>query len=507
MSCRGCAGGIWAAGLLALIAGCGRKEPAAVSEPGAATTASAPARAAASRAVAEDVPPELRRMSIEGIPVALAPRPDRALLVFFWSESDEGSRERIASAIRLYRRFHAHGLDALGICADSSEAAALSTAERWQMPWPIVMNAKGAGPRPAEVFGLTKTPAAVVATGRPAGSLKVVALDVSREDEAHTAVARVLGVDPARIAMPEKASPRKGWDHVGVPETVSSGYSVLAMSDSDEEEAAEVLVRALRERQDSSISDALMDVVYAARGRGYIGVVEKALTNLEPADQVRVFRSVMTRVGSGIEQVFPRVVAFDEKAAAVGGLSRWDRSQLGRALVLAGEYERGAALMRRVAEESADEPAWWYMVGWAELCAGRGQAAREAFSRAYRPDGRYSGTSPKLAGFVSGYLLGRVSEEELIRSEGAKVAHFFIGERRLFSGDREKALAAYRACVRHSDEPGSPWPSNWARVRIRQLQGSLGGLPQSLPEGQRPWLPEMGGPASSRATAALAPEG
>jgi tetratricopeptide (TPR) repeat protein len=169
-------------------------------------------------------------------------------------------------------------------------------------------------------------------------------------------------------------------------------------------------------------------------------------------------------------------------------------------MVLAGEFDRGAWILHQVADASGPQHPWWYMVGWSAMIAGRPGQAEEAFAKAHKEDGEYASESAKIAGDVSGFFLGKLSEEAFLQMQSEKLARFFIGERHLLSGERDKALAAYKRSARFYRDPPDPWPANWACVRLRQLDGQLPGLPGALPPSERFW--EKAAPATRAASSA-----
>ena len=60
-------------------------------------------------------------------------------------------------------------------------------------------------------------------------------------------------------------------------------------------------------------------------------------------------------------------------------------------------------------------------------------------------------------------LLGQLGERSLLFRDDE---HFFAGELARLQGDLERAANEYQRCI---DLARDPWPSNWARERLRQL--------------------------------------
>ena len=67
------------------------------------------------------------------------------------------------------------------------------------------------------------------------------------------------------------------------------------------------------------------------------------------------------------------------------------------------------------------------------------------------------------------------------------MAWFFIGERRLASGDRKGARQACQSCI--GFKGGHAPLANGARLRLRQLEQDSPALPRPLPPRDRFWDP------------------
>ncbi|HOW69394.1 MAG TPA: hypothetical protein PKY77_02235 [Phycisphaerae bacterium] len=429
---------------------------------------------------------ELRVDSIEGMPVSLQPAKDRALLVLLLDTRDAKSDEAAKAAVMLYRRFHAHGLDAVGVYADKSEDPVFTFSERWQLPWPQVMDKAGDQPKPSERLHLDKPPSCrlIPAKGKP------IPLKLEDESGMHEAVAGLLGVSLERAPMPEKvvAKVMKDPQQAANPLAMLLAFGEETDVSKNPEKAADQIGRTLAEDGGTQIGSLIVEWLYPATDGEIADVIKATMAKLPPRDQVRLASGVMQRAPDGIECVLPYVAKVDYGDSVIAKMSRWDRSQCGRALVLAGELVKGRKLLRTIAEQSdSKETAWWYVVGWADLLDGQADSAKEALCKAYREDGDYNGTAAKVSGDVAAFLLGEIDEAALLRAQPKKLARFFIAERHLLAGDRDKARQDYRRCVRLYSDPRDPSPCNWANLRLKQLDDKLPGLPKALPPEARLW--------------------
>lgn len=209
----------WTVAVCLLAAGCGKdKESKPRPEPGTETpaapvpppeTAPAPGAPATSTAPSVNAPttgPGDALESVESLSASLLPPRGRALVVLFWNLRDTGMADQAKASIMLYRRFRARGLDMVSICSGSSEDRVINFAERWQFPWPQVLNDAAADPKPFDRFKIEKTPAGLLLVAGAAP----VPLDLSAADETHAAVARALSVNLADLPMPKEADPLRG---------------------------------------------------------------------------------------------------------------------------------------------------------------------------------------------------------------------------------------------------------------------------------------------------------
>jgi hypothetical protein len=253
------------------------------------------------------------------------------------------------------------------------------------------------------------------------------------------------------------------------------------------EAIVELIVKILEDDDSRAQVDGIVDVLCDSMSKNYAPVVEQVMQQISPEARIRMIRAVMTKSADKVECVFPAVKKMKADEPALANVPRWDASQLGRAMVLAGEFDSGAKLLHKLAEETETAGAWWYIVGWAELCGGRSGPVKEAFQKSFRPDGEYDSAAARIAGSMSGHFLGRLDEKALIDAQGSKSGQFFIAERHMLAGDMDKAVKAYKACIKADKNSSDHWPCNWAQVRLKQIEGKIEGLPKPLPPGDRPW--------------------
>lgn len=204
-----------------------------------------------------DLAPEGKAVSLEGIPASLRPPQDKLLLVLVEDFQKDQAIERVKAGITLYRRFHAKGLNAVMICSGRSEQSMLTTAIRWQMPWPLVLAKAEDNKAPGAISDLA-APASYVVDGQG----KVVAAGLDGE-KAHETVAKLLNVSLDSVPMPGTPEARKEEEQrqdqsAGTP--VEERF-VARLGTSDERMSAEACKRNLR-----LISMALTDYREANKG-------------------------------------------------------------------------------------------------------------------------------------------------------------------------------------------------------------------------------------------------
>jgi hypothetical protein len=209
-----------------------------------------------------EVIPDATCLSIEGIPVSSRPREGKVLLVVA-DDLDSDQADRLKEAIVLYRRFHAKGLNGVGVCSSKSDDQILKSAFRWQIPWPEVVDrpttsAKDEGPS----FPLLAVKAPDVILIDPQGKVLAVGLE---GEQAHETVAKILKVSLNDLPMPkppEERSEKKPQDLAQVMEFQGSDVRYrLMLGTAEERKEAEPCKKNLRK-----ISIALTD--YRADHKG-----------------------------------------------------------------------------------------------------------------------------------------------------------------------------------------------------------------------------------------------
>jgi hypothetical protein len=310
-------------------------------------------------------------------------------------------------------------------------------------------------------------------------------LKLDKVEETHAAVAKALGVKLADLPMPE--APSRFTDSGARPTDAMGELRMAITSEAGDEAVAEAVVKVLEDDDSRARVDEVVDLLCESMRKNYGPVIQQSIDKVSPEAKIRIVRAVMVKAGDGLECLLPAVKKLGADDETLSKVTRWDRSQYGRALVLAGESEKGAAVLRKVAEEAEGESAWWYMAGWAELCGGKVKPAAEALAKSYREDGEYSGGAAKIGGNMAGYFLGKIDEAAFLKALEARVAQFFIGERCMLAGEKDKATEAYNACIKAGKKAADPWPANWAKLRLKQLEGQEQGLPKPLPADARPW--------------------
>ena len=109
----------------------------------------------------------------KGVPVSLYPSKGKIqVLLFLKTVVDLLSDNWVQEYQVFYKRFHDKGLNTVSIISDISEDEIFSFSERWQIPWPQVLDFKE---NPFfEKFGITSTPYSVLIDSEG----KVMAVDL-----------------------------------------------------------------------------------------------------------------------------------------------------------------------------------------------------------------------------------------------------------------------------------------------------------------------------------------
>lgn len=187
-----------------------------------------------------DTIPATKLVSVEGMAVTLRPPSGRVLLILAVDPAQSSDDESVRAFIPLYRRLHAKGLDVVGVCPTFAESRFFRLAERWQVPWPHVIDEKDA--KVTEITGLHTAPGNVLVDS----SGKVLAVNL-KSDKAHEVVAQALHASLDAVPMPEPAKPREEPREVQMPAEVSVAWQIMSrLGDADERQDAEACKKNLR---------------------------------------------------------------------------------------------------------------------------------------------------------------------------------------------------------------------------------------------------------------------
>ncbi|MBD3267034.1 redoxin domain-containing protein [bacterium] len=140
--------------------------------------------------------------SVEGLPVQLYPPQGEIQLLIFMKTDEPYAVSLVRETIVLYERFHDRGLNVLGVVLDEEEDSVFSFAERWQIPWPQVLDAEEEE-KITKTLGVIHTPFRLLID--PKG--EILAVNTTGES-AHQIVAEELNVALDDIPMPESPTER-----------------------------------------------------------------------------------------------------------------------------------------------------------------------------------------------------------------------------------------------------------------------------------------------------------
>ncbi|GEM_PF-2631500 len=161
-----------------------------------------------------DVIPEIEADSIEGLPVSFLPPQGKILLILLWNKESLQTENAMKEKITLFKRFHNHGLNALGILSGVSENEIDELAEKWQTPWVQVLDEAGEEDKLSQQLGVSTFPYNLLIDENG----KILALNLQGE-AAHEIVANCLGVSLNDAPTPkppeekrEPFRPMNGYD-------------------------------------------------------------------------------------------------------------------------------------------------------------------------------------------------------------------------------------------------------------------------------------------------------
>ncbi len=240
------------------------------------------------------------------------------------------------------------------------------------------------------------------------------------------------------------------------------------------------------------------------RSKDYGRIVLASLDRLSLHQQLWMASRFADSAPDRLETLFPFCRGLDVEELIRSRHIGKDLERVGRLLLLAGDFEGGCRLLRRLAEDPEFKSVNVNtFVGWAELLNGRPVAARAAFELGIANAGKFD--EQLRAARIAAWFLGRITAEDLVTTENPELPWWFIGERHLLAGNREQAVEAYWQCIGSQMDVLEAWPSNVARLRLRQLEGKVPGLPQPLPPDARLWEHPGSVPAAVATTVASGP--
>ncbi len=164
--------------------------------------------------------PEIEAFSVEGMPVSFHAPKDKVLLIQFWNTEAGSSENQVKKDIRLYRRFHDHGLNVVSVCTDTNEDRIVSFSNRWQIPWPQLMDEDVDEGNPTDRLNIPGVPFNLLVDENGV----IQAIDLKGEG-AHTAVAEALNLSLDEIPMPEEPTPRSDGRSTGM---IMGGMGIAA---------------------------------------------------------------------------------------------------------------------------------------------------------------------------------------------------------------------------------------------------------------------------------------
>jgi peroxiredoxin len=132
-------------------------------------------------------PLELKFKALDGREVDLAQMRGKVVLVDFRALESEADAPRLADLIAAYRKFHAHGLEIVGISVDSDRGELLRALRQSKVAWPLAFDAQGWEGALVKRFGIEQVPTLWLVDKQG----RVVDFDVTEDLEGK--LARLLG--------------------------------------------------------------------------------------------------------------------------------------------------------------------------------------------------------------------------------------------------------------------------------------------------------------------------
>jgi thiol-disulfide isomerase/thioredoxin len=129
---------------------------------------------------------------LDGSPLDYTPYQGKAVLVVFWASFSPVSRPALLAIKPLYEKYHAQGLEVIGVCLDEELTAANRLINELQLPWTTITNSKW-----AQQLGIEMIPYLLLADQQG----KVVDLYMATSD-LDAKLAGLLGVAPPATTQP-----------------------------------------------------------------------------------------------------------------------------------------------------------------------------------------------------------------------------------------------------------------------------------------------------------------
>lgn len=131
--------------------------------------------------------PNFKAKDVEGRPLSISGRKSKLLLVDFWATWCMPCRLEMPNVIAAYQKYHAQGLNIIGVSLDQDKTNMLNYIKEQNMPWPQYFDGMGWTNKLALQYGIEEIPASYLLDGNG----KIIARDL-RGDALDQAVAAAL---------------------------------------------------------------------------------------------------------------------------------------------------------------------------------------------------------------------------------------------------------------------------------------------------------------------------
>ncbi len=109
--------------------------------------------------------PELKLPNINGEPTSLAGVKAKAILLHFWTESDDAQKLFNTEVLApLYRKYHNRGFEIYSVCVSTDKALWASVVRNQKLPWINVCDALGVGSPAISLYNVTSLPYSLLIT-------------------------------------------------------------------------------------------------------------------------------------------------------------------------------------------------------------------------------------------------------------------------------------------------------------------------------------------------------